>query len=413
MLKFNTNNFIIRKYFILLFSFIIIFSFIGKTQAQSEISPQGKIQGLIDSLANYYTVSKNIPNGGFYLYIMAPNGNYMFSGGVNPAATQYSNLRVASITKTFTAAAIMKLHDEGKLNINDEITDNFPNTNTPYVPEDENYNIPFKNEITIKMLLGHRAGVFDVTNDAIPDTIKQPYAGKRYLEYIREMPNNDTHTFTFDELVGVVAKTQLYYFTPQQDSFHYSNTGYNILGKIIERASGETYSDYINNHFFKPLVFSSESVWKGDDMNMPDPHIEGYVFVGNQSINATVDNMSGNVSEGNIIANPYNLATWMKLLITGQARVTQGSVNKMMMMKAADERHGVYGLGLTYTDGLGYGHDGAHAGYLNTLRYNPDTGVCVFIASNFWDLSDNMNSMMKQGGSMTRLALDAIDILND
>jgi D-alanyl-D-alanine carboxypeptidase len=404
-----------RKYFALLTIFIIIFSFVNKTQAQSESVTDiksDKIQKLIDSLANYYKISKHNPDGGFYLYIMTPSGNYMFSSGVNPPATQFSNLRVASITKTFTAAAIMMLHDQGKLNIYDEITDNFPGTNTPYVPNDSNYNIPYKNDITIKMLLGHRAGVFDVTNDAIPAGLPVPYSGKRYLEYIREQPNNDTHTFTFDELVGVVAKNQLSYFKPDAD-FHYSNTGYNILGKIIERASGMTYSDFINDHFFKPLVFSSVSVYKGDDMNIPNPKIEGYVFTGSESINATVDNMSGNVSEGNIIANPYNLATWMKLLISGKAGVSMNSVKLMEEMKDADARHGKYGLGLTITDGLGYGHDGAHAGYLNTLRYNPDTDISIFIASNFWEMSEGIDSMMKQGGSMTRLALDAIDILND
>lgn len=400
-----------RKYYTLLTVLIIIFSFINKTHAQSETDfKSGKIQTLLDSLANNYRVSKNIPNGGFYLYIMTPNGNYIYSSGIDPAVSQYSNLRVASITKTFTAAAIMMLYDQGKLNIDDKITGNFPGTDTPYLPTDGSYDVPYKEEITIKMLLGHRAGVFDVTNSPIPTGLPQPYSGKRYLEYVRELPNNDTHTFTFDELVGVVAENKLSYFKPGTD-FHYSNTGYNILGKIIERASGESYSDFIQFHFFNPLVFSARSVYKGDDMNMPDPHIEGYVFTGTETVDATVDNMSGNVSEGNIIANPYNLATWMKLLLTGQAGVSMSSVNLMKEMQQADAQHGVYGLGLTKTDGLGYGHDGAHAGYLNTLRYNPDTGISVLIASNLWDVSDNTNSLMTQARSMVRVALEALDIL--
>lgn len=404
---------LMRKYLTLLTALIIIFSFVNKTQAQTESDfRSGKIQTLLDSLANYYRVSKRVPDGGFYLYIMTSKGNYIFSSGINPAVSQYSNLRVASITKTFTAASIMMLHDQGKLNIDDKITGNFPGTNTPYLPTDGNYDIPYKEDITIKMLLGHRAGVFDVTNSAIPAGIPQPYAGKHYLEYIRELPNNDTHTFTFDELVGVVAKNKLSYFEPGTD-FHYSNTGYNILGKIIERASGESYSDFVQFHFFNPLVFSARSVYKGDDMNMPDPHIEGYVYTGTETVDATVDNMSGNVSEGNIIANPYNLATWMKLLLTGQAGVSMSSVNLMKEMQKADAQHGVYGLGLTVTDGLGYGHDGAHAGYLNTLRYNPDTGISVLIASNLWDVSDNTNSLMIEARSMVRVALEALDILND
>lgn len=401
-----------RKYFTLLTIFIFIFSFAVKSNANPGSDKTDKIQRLLDSLANNYRVTKNIPNGGFYLYIMTPKDVYMFSSGINPAATPVSNLRIASITKTFTAAAIMMLYDQGKINIDDKITDNIPGTNTPYVPADANYDIPYKEDITIKMLLGHRAGVFDVTNSTIPAGLPEPYSGKRYLEYVRDLPNNDTHTFTFDELVGVVAKNKLSYFTPDS-SFHYSNTGYNILGKIIERASGQSYSDFIQNHFFNPLGFMSRSVYKGDDMNMPADHIEGYVYTGTETIDATVDNMSGNVSEGNIIAMPYNLANWMKLLLTGQAGVSMSSVNLMKQMQKADEQHGEYGLGLTVTDGLGYGHDGAHAGYLNTLRYNPETDISVFIASNLWDVSDNTNSLMIQARSMVRVALEALDILDD
>jgi D-alanyl-D-alanine carboxypeptidase len=80
----------------------------------------------------------------------------------------------ASSTKSFTAAGILKLHQQGKLNIDDLITANIPGTNQPYIPNTSGYAIPNKNRITIRLLLQHRAGVFDVTNDEIPDTTNAP-----------------------------------------------------------------------------------------------------------------------------------------------------------------------------------------------------------------------------------------------
>jgi D-alanyl-D-alanine carboxypeptidase len=167
--------------------------------------------------------------GGAALHISSPKGSYFASTNMDNASPDI-HFRAASNTKTFTAAAIMLLYQRGQLNIDDVITAQIPGKDMPYVPDSPSYAIPYKDSITIRQLLSHRAGVFDVTNSKIPADAPCPFAGEDYAD--AQAP---THQFTFDELVGVVAECDLSYWAPWLNQYKYSNTGYNLLGKISER----------------------------------------------------------------------------------------------------------------------------------------------------------------------------------
>jgi D-alanyl-D-alanine carboxypeptidase len=340
-----------------------------------------RLQLLTDSLYQHYNqkwgIQKN--KGGFFLQVNTPTGSNLVSTNIEPGVQPNSHFRIASITKTFTAAAIVLLQQEGKL----VITDFIP----AYLPATPAYDIPYKNQITIKQLLQHRAGVFDVTNQNIPATVNQPYAGKRYGDYVRADLNQDTHTFTFDELVGVVAQNKLSNFAPGT-TFGYSNTGYNVLGKIIEKASGLSYSDFIRTRFLEPLQLTNTyNVWQGTENRMKAPFIESHAyFPGKGPVNTSEDNMSIHVTEGHIVSTPADITKWMELLLTGQAGLTPQSVEMMKTMEVADVSHGVYGLGLTATPGLGFGHDGAHLSYLSTLRYDPVNKTTVLMVATFFNV---------------------------
>lgn len=335
---------------------------------------QESLQRVTDSVYKAFDEQWNIEKSGVMLYISGPSGTYMASSNIAPTPHPDTHFRVASITKTFTAAAIMRLHQEGLLNIED--------TMGTYIVNNPAYNIPYRSQITIKQLLQHRAGVFDVTNNEIPDTVAAPYAGEKYVDYIRSQ--NEHHTFTFDELVGINAEHQLS-TAPPDTEFHYSNTGYNILGKIIEIVSGMSYSDYITQNFITPLGLAhTYSVWEGSDVAMAPPFINSHLYIeGGQEIDTSEDNMSPHVSEGNIVSTPRDITKWMELLLTGRAGVNSENVALMTDMQIADEAHGLYGLGLVYDNGLGYGHDGAHLSYVSTLRHDPETGITVLASANF------------------------------
>ncbi|MFH1873800.1 MAG: serine hydrolase domain-containing protein [Pseudomonadota bacterium] len=318
--------------------------------------------------------------GGLGLRILSPKGNFFVSVDLGQNVTENIHFRSASTTKTFTAAAIMLLHQQGLLNIDDNIT--------AYLPDDANYDIPYKDQITIRLLLEHRAGVFDISNTDIPTTVSAPYAGYSYAEYVRDVLGEDEHTFTFDELVGVLAANDLYYTAPDVE-FHYSDTGYSILGKIVEQVSGLTYAEFIRDNFVMPNNLADTSFpWQGTDETIPAPYATGYLWNQGFTTDVTLDNMSPHVAEGNAITTPENLTRWIKALLTGAAGVEQTYVDMMMDVQATSIPQYYYGLGINYTPGLGYGHDGAHMGYLTVMRYDPDYDVAFIIFCSTWDMAD-------------------------
>ena len=283
--------------------------------------------------------------GGLALYIITPDGEYFASSDM-PDASPDIHFRVASNTKTFTSSAIMMLYEKGLIDIDDTITSNIPGRNEPYIPDTPEFAIPYKNQITIRQLLSHRAGVFDVSNNFIPASCNEPYSNNSYIYYIMEVLGDHYHQFSFSEMVSVAAKCHLSSFQPGTD-YHYSNTGYSLLGEIIERVSGEVYADFIYNNLISPNKLSETSVpYLATDNAIPDPHPVGYYISDGGLMDITDDNMSANVAEGNIISTPANLARWIRRLMHGDAGVSSDMVN-LMTQCASDIEYGCYGLGIT------------------------------------------------------------------
>jgi D-alanyl-D-alanine carboxypeptidase len=341
-----------------------------------------------------YTDAKpNFP-AGLAMQIISPKGEYFISTDMGPGMSNGYHFRIASCTKTFTAAAIMLLHQQGRLDINDIITDNIPGTNTPYVPM--TYTVHGYNQITIKMLLMHRAGVYDITNSDIPQDVPEVYAGQNYCLWV--LNSDPNHQFGFDELVGVNAKHPdlIYYFEPGS-SYHYSNTGFSILGKIIERVSGQTYQDFITSKLLTPNGLTQTSVpVDALDKALPAPFSEGYRYDGPNSRNVTVSNMSLNIAEGNIISTPKDLSRWWWRQMHGEAGIRMENVEMMMNgLPTTVGGTGYYGMGIDYSSRMGYGHNGAHEGYLTNMYYFPDKDVLYVMYSNAWDESTD-SSMMDQ-----------------
>ena len=359
---------------------------------------QSKLQEVVDSeLAAYQEKVPGYP-GGICMNIITKDGSFFVSSGYNSPVTDGIHFRAASNTKTLTSTAILLLYQQDKLNINHKITDTIPGTHDTYVPNTPEYNIPFKNSITILDLLRHRAGVFDIANETIPDTVTAnlPYKNFNYIGYIQE--TQPTHTFTFDELVNVVAKTRLYYFLPGT-AYHYSNTGYSILGKIIERVSGKSYQRFLMEDIIKPSQMMNSSMpVSGDDRNLPEPFLPGFVLYENQNYDVTQSNMSANVAEGNLITTPDDLSRFLRNLISGKGLLNPHIVNNIMMsyLPTGNINSGGYGCGLTYTNKLGYGHTGAHEGYLSLMASDPDSDFTIVIFTNAWNLNGGMTSLIDQ-----------------
>ncbi|MDB5241294.1 MAG: hypothetical protein JWP57_1919 [Spirosoma sp.] len=350
---------------------------------------QARLQQLTDSLFNHFSAKWGIKQGGIFMRVSNPRGSYLVSTNINPAVQENSHYRVASISKTFTAAAIMRLYQEKQLLLDVPITNYLPNTPA--------YNIPNKDKITIRLLLQHRAGVFDITNQDIPTSVNQPYAGKRYYDFIRQgdktHKGDDTHTFTYDEEFTVISDNHLVNHEPGTQ-FHYSNSGYHILARIVEGRTNMSFNDYITQTFIQPLKLTNTyGVVLGTDQRMKNPFIDSFLYffpVGpdRQTITTIEDNMSGLIADGHVVSTPADISRWMELLISGQAGVSLENVNEMKKMLPGDEGNERYGLGLTFDEGLGYGHDGFQPTYLSRLRYNPDTKTTVLVVATFAYIKD-------------------------
>lgn len=373
------------------------------------------LQGIINkNLAVYKAKFPGKPVG-IGLYVKEAGGNshgqssqdiYVASGF--PEAYQESvQFRGASTTKTFTAAAILRLSQKNKLILDDFITDNIPGTNQPYVPATSEFSIANKAKITIRLLLQHRAGVVDITNDSIPVTANAPYAGKKYVDYTFAKEGGD-HTFTLPELISVAAKNQLSYFQPGT-AFHYSNTGYHLLALIIERVSGKRYDQFLRDEFLLPLEMNHTSFpFLGTDENMPSPYVTGWIKFQGNMIEWDEDNVSFTIADGNIITTPADLAKWANALYATNTILNADLHAQMIKGIPTNEEHVIYGLGTELNPpDLGYGHNGARPAYMTIMRYNPDTKASYVLFGNFLDAS-SAEDLNAQGEGLANIVREAV-----
>ncbi|MDD4489590.1 MAG: serine hydrolase [Paludibacter sp.] len=359
---------------------------------------QKKIQQLVDSTLHAYQTDVPDFPGGVALKIIYKGNAFFVSSGMGDHITGNIHFRAASITKTFTATAILLLHQQGKLNVNDYITDMIPGTTKPYLPASPTYEIPHKDSITILNLLRHRAGVFDIVNDNIPDTISAsvPYKGLNYIDYITETA--PAHTFTFDELAQVLSETGISYFTPGS-AHHYSNTGYSMLGKIIESVSNKTYQQFLMEEVVIPMGLTNSSFPSlGSDQEMSVPYATGTVIYNNESFDLSSQNVTATVAEGNLISTPDDLSLFINKLFTGQGVLNYYTVYSQMMhyLPTDDSVADGYGCGLRYMNMLGYGHTGAIAGYLSIMVCDPQLDFTAVAFTNAWNFNQGVPGLERQ-----------------
>lgn len=378
----------LKTRFILSIAFLVLFSWSCKKKIDPQpVDYSRQLQYSLDTTWQSFT--SGLPNwqGGLGVYIVSPKGVFFVSKSLELAASAEFHFRAASITKSFTAAAIMLLDQQGKLNIDDTLTELIPGTTMPYLPDDTSYQIPYKDRITIRQLLEHRANVFDQVNTPIPDTVTAWYAGQFYYMAIL-MQVDRYHQFTLDELAGLISRHQLTYGEPGIE-YRYSNGGYTLLAKILERVSGKSYHEFMNDEFLVKNQLSQTSFpFLGSDTALPAPFLHGYLYLNSTSIDFTMFDMSFGIGEGNAISTFRDLATFYRNLFTGKAGLNQEQVARMMECSPSNES---YGLGIEYSEGLGYGHTGSQFGYLTVAEYDPVNDFMIISESTLYPQDHAIN----------------------
>ncbi|WP_308304271.1 serine hydrolase domain-containing protein [Pseudoalteromonas sp. MelDa3] len=199
------------------------------------------------------------------------------------ALNEQSVLRLGSISKQFTAAAIMMLQEQGKLAVTDDI---------------HKYVASFPTEgnlVTIENLLTHTSGIANYTDD--DDLFDKEI----------QVPTS------VDDTLARFAKHPMV-FKPGE-AMAYSNTGYSLLGKIIEVAIGQSYKDFIEQHIFKKLKMNQSS-YEGQEL--VTHRASGYEQTEQGFINTSYINMDWPYAAGALISTPTDLNIWFNALSSGK-----------------------------------------------------------------------------------------------
>lgn len=279
----------------------------------------------------------------------------------NVPANAATSFRIGSVTKQFTAAAIMKLVEQGRLALDDDLHEYLPDFDTG------------GRVLTIRQLLNHSSGVPSYTSqpDFFPRAAALDLSHAELLGYIRDVP------FDFEPGTG----------------WNYSNTGYYLLGMIVEVASGQTYGDYLQQTFFDPLNLSRTRY--GSERELIPNRAQGYDFdaASGRFLNDTLISMNTPGAAGALIASPGDLVRW-QLALSGGRAVQPASYQTMITSTVATgQGTQQYGFGLMIDDAGGrrtISHNGGIPGFNSILTTLPDAGLHVAVISN----SDGMPSAL-------------------
>lgn len=251
--------------------------------------------------------------------------------------------QIGSVTKQFTAAVILRLEELGKLKTTDQLSKYFPD-------------YPRGNEITIHHLLTHTSGIFNYTNDG-------SFMATEAIKPISE-----------DKMLNLFKNKKLD-FEPGT-KWSYSNSGYVLLGYIIEKASGKTYEQEVYNCIFKPL----KMIHSGFDFAIlkNTEKAQGYYTIdGENSIIAPIVDSSVSFAAGSIYTTTSDLLKWHEGLLNNKI------IKKTSLEKAFTNYNSNYGYGwfLSENEGKKYqSHGGGIFGFNAALtRSEVDNSIVVLL----------------------------------
>ena len=254
--------------------------------------------------------------------------------------------RLGSVTKQFTGMSIAMLQERGKLSVSDPMCKYISECPDPWKP------------ITINQLLRHTSGVTNYT--AFPDFAKTTI-----------LPT------TTAEMVEKLKKPPLDFEPGAKMS--YSNSGYYLLGVIIEKVSGKTYADFLQENIFTPLGMKHTGY--DDPLRIIMHRAAGYQKQAGKIINASYMDMSVPYAAGSLYSTTGDLLIWDQALYT-EKLVSKKSLNEIFTPEKGEAGYG-YGWGIGKKFGHGsVSHGGGIYGFATDISRYPDDKVTVIVLSN-------------------------------
>jgi D-alanyl-D-alanine carboxypeptidase len=314
-----------------------------------------------------------LPNGSRWI---GTSGTVTTRKGANEVK-QGTPFAVASLTKTFMAALILQLREEGHLYLGNPIS--------RWIPD-----VPRSKKITVKQLMNHRSGIFDY------------FAHSKYESRVFGRPR---HHWNVKQILSLKGRP---YCKPGK-CYRYSNTNYVLLGRIVRKITGNSPAVEIRRRFLQPLgltdtyfqgqepigKFAARGYWKRGKKGHSG-FSDGTKYRPNTS-GATVANAAGA-----LLSSARDISDWQDALLSGDV-LEPKSLDLMLGFHPASG----YGLGMRYArlDGhLGIGHGGSLRGYVSIMYRLPSEDLDVVIVSNL-----GRNSVQHLADKLTRATLRHLD----
>ena len=337
-----------------------------KKNSVFEIVENGKTERL-DSLFTEFHEYEEF-NGNV---LIAENGKIIFQssyGLANEESNEKLNIEtvfeLASVSKQFTAMGIVQLKKEGKLSYDDDIS--------KFIPELSNYK-----GITIKNLLTHTGGLPDYMSLAEKEWDKSKIA-------------------TNQDIIKLLQD-----FKPEKEfesnkDYAYSNTGYLLLGTIIERVSGQSFGEYLNDKIFEPLEMDDTFVYRRRyEPKEVSNYAQGYIYSDSLDRRILPDEngkefffvyLDGIVGDGMVNSNLHDLLKWDRALYSSRLIDEQDKNLIFYPHTYADSLETDYGFGWFIKEDPTFGkivsHSGGWAGYRTYIERHLDNDKTIIILQN-------------------------------
>ena len=324
-----------KKIFVLVaVLFVVHFSF-----AQGD-----KLDALIDAYAKLYKFNGSalVAKNGVILL----NKGYGYRNATDKVANNEQTIfQLGSVTKQFTSAVILKLQEEKKLSVSDKLSKYFPG-------------YPKGDSITIEQLLTHTSGIYNYTND-----------GKFMANEVTKSANR--------EMMMALFKDKPLDFSPGS-SWSYSNSGYSLLGYIIEAVTKKPYEQAVRKYIFTPLKMT----YSGFDfthLKSNEKAIGYFKLNDKEKVEAPIVDSSVSFSAGAIYSTIGDLYLWHKALQKNSILSREQQEKAYTPVK---NRYG-YGWSIDSIEGKRrVSHGGGIHGFITTIARVPEDDICIVLLSN-------------------------------
>ena len=270
----------------------------------------------------------------------------------NVPMTTDAVFEIGSVAKQFTAAAILQLRDEGKLSLDDDLTKWFPDFDTR------------GNTVPLRRLLDHTSGIVGLTE--IPE-----------FGLLVSNPR-----FPRDSAYALINRQPFQFRTGEAQV--YNNSAFWLLGLVIEKASGMTYENYVEQRIFAPLGMT-RSMYCNSSENIPR-RAHGYGVQDGVIRRAPTNVHTWPFAAGSICSTAGDLVTWLKALHGGKVLTAKSYAEMIAPSKLNDGTPLRYGMGLGVgkdSRGLDFiGHGGSIAGFNAEATWYPKAQMAVVVLMN-------------------------------